>query len=94
MQFIKEAIEATRRALMNRQRSYQTTFAGVEAEAVLRDLAKFCRAGKSAFHQDPRLHAHLQGRQEVWLRIQQHLNLTPERLYDLYGGPKDDGTST
>lgn len=54
------------------------------ATEVLRDLAKFCRADKSCFHKDPRAHAVLEGRREVWLRIQQHLQLTDEQLWALY----------
>ena len=60
----------------------------VANRVVLADLAKFCRADRSTFHADPRVHAALEGRREVWLRIQEHLNLTPEQLAQLYGGPK------
>lgn len=52
-------------------------------KAVLEDLARFCRANTSTFHSDPRLHAVLEGRREVWLRIQNHLNLTPAQLCSL-----------
>jgi len=38
-------------------------------ERVLADLARFCRANESTFHADPRTHALLEGRREVWLRI-------------------------
>lgn len=51
---------------------------------VLADLAKFCRANESTFHPDPRKHAVLEGRREVWLRIEKHLNLNDEELYQLY----------
>lgn len=53
---------------------------------VLEDLRTFCRAEATCFHQDPRMHAVLEGRREVWLRIQEHLNYTPEELLVLYSG--------
>lgn len=72
--------------LGGRSRSYQLTFSRTSpaAKIVLADIAKFCRANETCFHADPRLHAVLEGRREVWLRITQHLNLTPEELYELY----------
>lgn len=53
-------------------------------ETVLIDLAKFCRAHDSTFHKDPRIHAVLEGRREVWLRIQEYLQMTPDEIYDLH----------
>jgi hypothetical protein len=32
------------------------------------------------------MHAVLEGRREVWLRITRHLNLTTEQLYAIYTG--------
>jgi hypothetical protein len=55
-------------------------------EGVIADLAKFCRATKPTFHEDPRVHALLEGRREVFLRIMEHRNLPTEELYRLYGG--------
>lgn len=71
--------------LQQRQRAYQLTFnpEGREQKQVLEDLAQFCRANETAFHPDPRMHAVLEGRREVWLRIQKYLNLSPEQLWDL-----------
>jgi hypothetical protein len=57
----------------------------VATKAVLEDLAVFCRANESTFHPDPRVHAVAEGRREVWLRIQEHLQLTPEQLWKQYG---------
>lgn len=62
--------------LVLRHQDYARTFAGPVPERVLADLAKFCRAGESTFHPDPRVHAVLEGRREVWLRIQKYLRLT------------------
>lgn len=71
---------------MGRRYAYQQTFKGPLAEAVLKDLARFCRAHESTFHADPRLHAVAEGRREVFLRIEHHLKLTPEELWQLYSG--------
>lgn len=70
----------------SRSQAYQYVFDDerVDAKIVLKDLANFCRANQSTFHKDPRAHAVAEGRREVWLRIQQHLNLTPKQLQELY----------
>jgi hypothetical protein len=63
--------------LTDRKRAYQLAFGSPAGQAVLRDLAKFCRAADTEFHADPRIHAALSGR---------HINLTPEQLAALYDG--------
>lgn len=75
-----------KRFLSNRKKAYQRTFNQecIDAKAVLADLAKFCRAQETTFDADPRIHALLEGRKEVWLRIQHHLNLTDEQLWSYY----------
>lgn len=85
---IAEAYKKARAFIFGRQQAYKSTFKGPVANEVLADLAQFCRAGKTAWHPDPRVHAMLQGRQEVWLRIQQHLNLPATTLWDLVSTPK------
>jgi hypothetical protein len=73
--------------LFSRKTAYQLTF-DTESESVktvLRDLAKFCRANKSCFHADPRIHAVIEGRREVFLRIIEHLNMTPDEFWKKYG---------
>lgn len=50
----------------------------------LEDLAFFCRANETTFHENERAQAMLEGRRQVWLRIQQHLNLSSEELMALY----------
>ncbi len=69
-----------------RKRAFQLAFGSPAGNVVLQDLAKFCRAAETCYHDDPRKHAVLEGRREVWLRIAQHLNLSTGQLYDLYGG--------
>lgn len=66
--------------LEERRMAYIQALSGPPGELILADLARFCRAEESCFHQDPRVHAVLEGRREVWLRIQEHLKLSPEEL--------------
>lgn len=56
----------------------------VHTEIVLKDLAKFCRAHESTFSPDPRAHAVLEGRREVWLKIQEYLQLNVDEIYELH----------
>lgn len=72
--------------LRSRKMSYIQVFKrdGIYHNEVMADLAKFCRAVEPTFHVDPRVHARLEGRREVFLRITQHLNLSAEELYNLY----------
>lgn len=95
---IKRKVSEYQLELQKRAISYNKVFDKQSpfTEEVLMDLAKFCRAHESTFHQDPRLHAVLEGRREVWLRIQECLNLTIQEIYDLHKikefiPPKDEG---
>lgn len=80
------------RKLAGRRYAYRATFKGPLAEEVLEDLARFCRANESTFHENDRAHVLAEGRREVWLRIARHLNLTEDQLWTLYSGgqPKED----
>lgn len=77
--------------LFRRRTQYIRTFStdNANAHAVLVDLAKFCRANESTHHADPAIASKLDGRREVWLRIQHHLQLSPEQLWELYSGIKE-----
>jgi hypothetical protein len=79
--------EADRRTLQfieGRKRAYCLAFGSPSGIAVMDDLTPFCRGAATCFHADARIHAALEGRREVWLRIQEHLNLTPEQLFERY----------
>jgi hypothetical protein len=76
--------------LRSRKRAYIETFDNPVGQKVLSDLAKFCRAHETTFHPDPRMHAVLEGRREVFLRIQKHLQLTEEQLWALHGKHTND----
>lgn len=73
--------------LQGRRMAYHHVFnpESVFTKRVLKDLARFCRAHEPTFHEDPRVHAALEGRREVWLRIEKHLNLDPETFWRLFG---------
>lgn len=60
--------------------AYQVTFSGKGGQAVLDDLGRFCRADEPCWSEDQRHHARLEGRREVWLRIQAELKLSVEDL--------------
>jgi hypothetical protein len=86
-----EFLDKLRIALNDRRYAYQKTFNGPPAEIVLKDLARFCRAHHSTFNPNDRAHVLAEGRREVWLRLQHHLKLTPDQLWDLYSGlPKGE----
>jgi hypothetical protein len=84
---MSEFIEKAQSYLRGRRQSYLRIFnkESQDAKVILKDLAKFCRATESTFHKDPRIAAMLDGRREVWNRIQQHLNLRDEELWQIYG---------
>lgn len=67
--------------LAEKKRAFQHAFGSPAGQAVLDDFRSFCRADRTCFHADPRLHAVLEGRREVWLRIQEYLDLSPEELF-------------
>jgi hypothetical protein len=82
------AMRATMDFLRGRRRQYQLTFKQtVWGQNVLADLAKFCRANETCVVPgDQRLTDVLEGRREVWLRIQNHIHLTDDQLYLLLTG--------
>lgn len=76
--------QLVREYISRRRTAYVKVFAGPFGDEVLADLAKFCRANDTTFHADPRVHAALEGRREVFLRIARHLNLGDEQLWALH----------
>lgn len=73
--------------LRGRKRAYQLALKSPAGNEVLIDLARFCRANETCIVTGDRESTLvLEGRREVWLRIQQHLNLSSEELMQLYQG--------
>jgi len=80
--------ERAQALLAGRRTAYVKTFKNPVGEEVLKDLVHFCRATETTFHADPRMHAVLEGRREVWLRIQNYSNLSDKELWEKYGKKK------
>jgi len=74
--------EKARSVVVHRQQAYQQVLNPESqfVKVVMEDLERFCRADASCFHPDPRIHAVLEGRREVLLRIKDYLNLSSEDL--------------
>lgn len=70
--------------LFGRAGAYRAVFDGPRAREVLVDLAKFCRAHESTADANPHIAARLDGRREVWLRIQEHIQMNNDDLWKLY----------
>lgn len=85
-----DLIQKAKDFIRGRQVAYMMVFKKDDkaVELVLKDLAKFCRANTTCFHADERIHANLEGRREVFLRIMEHINLTPDEYWDKYGREK------
>lgn len=83
---LQATADSIRRLLRGRALAYNRVFdrQNVFTHEVLADLARFCRAHETTFSADPRLHAALEGRREVWLRIVNHLNLSHDELFQLH----------
>jgi hypothetical protein len=81
-----DLLQQQREFVQRRQQAYRSVFAGPEGKIVLADLVRFCRAQASTFHPDPRASAQLDGRREVFLRIQEHTQLTEDELWALKQG--------
>ncbi len=63
---------------------------GVSGKVILQDLATFCHAYRTV-HVIGDTHgtAQLEGRRQVWLRIQEALRLTDEKLQEIALGVED-----
>lgn len=63
-----------------RKAAYQSTFNHGMGPGVLADIAKFCCAFETTASASDRDTFMNEGKRLVWLRIQKHLNFTPEEL--------------
>jgi hypothetical protein len=72
------------RLTLFRRSSYKKTFDNPEGKKVLADLKRFCKATvPTADLNNEKVTYLLEGRREVWLRIQAHLQLTEDEIYQL-----------
>lgn len=70
--------------LRRRRRAYRRTFGSRDGRAVLADLRNFCCATRPSFQPgDPYATALREGRREVWLRLQMHLNMSEKQIWQL-----------
>lgn len=78
----KQRFDATRRAyalVFSRGPEVTTAVA-----TVLRDLANECFAFHTTFDADPRIHARREGRRDVWLHIQEMLQVPNDEAWARY----------
>jgi hypothetical protein len=72
--------------LLARSQSYKQTFGGTNAEVVLADLERFCHASTTT-HVEGDSHgtAQLEGRRQVWLRINGYRTLNEAQIGEFIG---------
>lgn len=89
---ITETEAQTLQYLRVRQEAYRRMFSGEaqdgDAEIVMRDIKAFCRGDTSTYHDSERVHVLLTGRQEVYMRIMDHMRLTYDDLVTKYTQPR------
>ncbi len=90
VEVVGDAIDRAQAELRGRQEAYGRVFKGQpfagDVDKVLADLRKFCRGGQTPWDADPRVHALLTGRFEVYTRIQQHLGMSFDELWETLNG--------
>lgn len=78
----------------DRKRAYQLAFGHPAGATVLADLGVFCRGRETCVVPGDRDKTFvLEGRRETLLRIQDHLELSPEELVKRYTRPAQGATS-
>jgi len=84
--FKRSPVDQKKALIQERRKAYRKVLGGNDASTriVIEDLKRFCRFSKSCFDPDPRIHADLEGRREVILRITEYLELDVEQLYLIY----------
>lgn len=89
---LSPAQQARKNYLLKRMQAYQHVFNSENTflADVFNDLSRFCRANDTTFHIDPRAHAALEGRREVWLRIKDHLDMNVDDLLIKLGGDRGE----
>lgn len=70
--------------MTDRKRSYQLALKSPAGEAVMKDLGLFCCGKVTTYREARDLTMLLEGRRQVLLRIQQHLELEAAQLIKLY----------
>lgn len=78
--------KATAQAIEFVRQAYARLFEGGptadDLDTVDADLRRFCRVDETTFHPDPRVHAMLEGRREVYLHMQQYATMTTDEIIE------------
>ena len=87
-----DLVEKTWNFVRRKKQDYNLVFPrnSPAAQRVLADLSEFCRANDTVFNSDQRFTDVLIGRNEVFRRIQNFLNLSSADLYQLRTGQQLD----
>ena len=84
----QEETQRNQAYLRARREAYVRLFSdrGMDGDAafVLADLKRFCRGGRTPWDADQRVHALLTGRFEVYSRIEQHLTMQFDELWEMF----------
>lgn len=81
-----------RELLLERSQAYKHTFNGEPAQKVLADLEKFCHANTTTHVAgDSHGTAQLEGRRQVWLRIQGYMSLSDNDIGEIVETAETDG---
>lgn len=87
---VEDGTHEAGRLLERRALAYRRVFSGQpqddDVDVVMLDIAKFCRGFNPTFHPDQRVHALLEGRREVFLRIMDFTRLDHDALLRKYTG--------
>jgi hypothetical protein len=74
--------------IFRRKSAYKVAFGGNSGKRVLADLKRYCRANKPTFSGEDSLKAaFLEGRRDVFLRIQEHIHISDQELHNLIEEP-------
>jgi len=80
--------EKIRQVLYERKQAYFRLFGGAampgDKATVLKDLSWFCHGDRTPWHDNPRIHALISGRNEVYRRITDFLELSMDDLIRKY----------
>lgn len=72
--------------LVRLKRSYREVFSSPAGKRVLRDLAKACHAATTTFDENPNEQSRKEGKRQIFLRIQNMINVPDEEVWSLNNG--------
>jgi len=83
-EIFKRKISQVKGEIIHRHQAYLRVFNmdNPDVQIVMEDLNRFCRGDASTFHENERVHAMLEGRREVFLRINKNLTLSSQEIWE------------